>query len=65
MVVVEMMPPMPRRVTKPLEGAPTQPVVHLGHARRVVIISVEFTIPDDAYLGAAVGGKHSKYDPWL
>ena len=26
---------------------------------------IEFTIADDANLGASVGRKHAKYDPWL
>ena len=37
----------------------------LDHGRRVVI-PAEFTVADDAGLGAAVGRKHdAKYDPWL
>ena len=50
------------------EGAdgPLRPDLYcLGHGRRVVI-SAEFTVADDAGLGAAVGRKHdAKYDPWL
>ena len=36
----------------------------LDHNRRAVI-PIEFTVADDANLGAAVGRKHAKYDPWL
>ena len=36
----------------------------LDHDRRVAI-PIEFTVADDANLGAAIGRKHAKYDPWL
>ena len=36
----------------------------LDHDRRVVV-SIEFTVADDANLGAAIGRKYAKYCPWL
>ena len=46
-------------------GNPLRPDLYcLDHDRRVVV-HIEFTVADDANLGAAVGRKHAKYDPWL
>ena len=46
-------------------GSPLRPDLYcLGHDRRVVV-PTEFTVADSANLGAAIGRKHAKYDPWL
>ena len=45
--------------------SPLRPGLYwLDHDRRVVI-PIEFTVADDANLGAAIGRKHAKYDPWV
>ena len=47
----------------PLRPGPTC-MYCLDHDRRAVV-PIEFTFADGANLGAAVGRKHAKYDPWL
>ena len=45
--------------------SPLRPDLYcLDHDRRAVV-PIEFTFADGANLGAAVGRKHAKYDPWL
>ena len=47
------------------DSSPLRPDLYcLDHDRRVVV-PIEFTVADDANLGAAIGRKHAKYDPWL
>ena len=46
-------------------GSPLRPDLHcLDHDRRVDV-PIEFTVADDANLGASIGRKHAKYDPSL
>ena len=46
-------------------SSPLRPDLYcLDHDRRIVV-PIEFTVADDANLGAAIGRKHAKYDPWL
>ena len=46
-------------------GSPLRPDLYcLDHDRRFVV-PIEFTVADDANLGATIGRKHAKYGPWL
>ena len=46
-------------------GSPLRPDLYcLDHDRRVVV-PIKFAVADDANLGAAIGRKHAKYDPWF
>jgi hypothetical protein len=46
-------------------SSPLRPDLYcLDHDRRIVV-PIEFTVADDANLGAAISRKHAKYDPWL
>ena len=46
-------------------NSPLRPGLYCFDHNRRVVIPIEFTVADDANLGAAVGRKHAKYDPWL